>query len=163
MPQFMSMLVRRKLAGGLAENGKDYKWVSYRDYTYGYETCEPVKYDQKLTYIPCFLRQARIQTCAEGWDKRDILGFCNDDKGESWATFCNKEFKLSTTFTMTNADVLCMTTVAQRELIITRVDVLTASNVKTKPWMVLTGIHGVFLVNITHLLTVTVTGTDSLV
>ena len=49
---------------------------------------------------------------------------------------------------MSNAEILCMTTVARREMIITRVDVLTASNVKTKPWMVLTGIH--FFISCKH-------------
>ena len=142
------MLVRRKLKGGLAENGKDYKWVSYRDYIYGYETCEPVKYDQTLPFIPCFLRQARIETCAEGFTNRDILGSCDEDNGESWATFCNKEFKLPPSFTMMNADVLCMTTVARREVIVTHVDVLTASNLKNSPMEPLMGMHSLFFVNI---------------
>ena len=149
MSRFLFLLVRRKLTGGLAENGKDYKWVSYRDYIYDQETCEPVKYDQTLPYIPCFLRQARIQTCVEGFINRDILGFCDENNGKSWATFCNKEFMQPSSFTMTNAEILCMTTVARREMIITHVDVLTASNVQTKPWMVLTGIHCLCLVNIT--------------
>ena len=78
----------------------------------------------------------------------DILGSCDEDNGESWATFCNKAFKLPPSFTMSNADVLCMTTVARREMIITRVDGVTSSNVQTKPWAVLTGIHSLFLVNI---------------
>ena len=143
----MSILVRRSLAGGLAENGKDYKWVSYRDYIYGHETCEPVKYDQTLPYIPCFLRGARVEGCTSGWVNRNMLGFCNEDDGSSWATTCRDEFRQSPTFTMTNADVLCMTTVARREMVITHVDVLTASNVQTKPWMVLTGILSLSLVN----------------
>ena len=142
------MLLHRKMEGGLAENGRDYKWVSYRDYIYGHETCEPVKYDQTLPFIPCFLKQARIETCVGEFTNRDILGSCDEDNGESWATFCNKAFKLPPSFTMSNADVLCMTTVARREMIITRVDGLTSSNVQTKPWALLTGIHSLFLVNI---------------
>lgn len=132
-----SFFVLRSLSGGLALNGKDYKWISYRDYIYGRDTCNPVKFDQTLPFIPCFLRQARLEGCTIGWHNRDILGLCNEDDGSSWATTCNNEFKQTSSFTMTNADVLCMTLVARREMIITHVDVITPSNVDTKPWMVL--------------------------
>ena len=144
----MSILVRREMTGGLAENGKGYKWVSYRDYIYGHETCEPVKYDQTLPYIPCFLTQVRVESCSNDWYTTSRLGFCDEDDGKSWVTTCHKEFPQTVAFTMTNAEVLCMTTVARREMVITHVDVLTPNNVKTKPWMVLTGIHFLFLVNI---------------
>ena len=148
MSNCMFILVRREMTGGLVENGKGYKWVSYRDYIYGHETCEPVKYDQTLPYIPCFLRQVRVEGCTIGWYTTNRLGFCNEDDGKSVVTTCRKEFPQTAAFTMTNAEVLCMTTVARREMVITHVDVLTASNVKTKPWMVLTGIHLLLLVNI---------------
>ena len=134
------------MTGGLAENGKDYKWVSYRDFFYGHETCEPVKYDQTLPYIPCYLRQVRVEGCNNRWYTTNRLGFCNEDDGKSWVTTCNDAFMQTVTFTTKTADVLCMTTVARREMVLTHVDVLTARNVKTKPWMVLTGIHCLFLV-----------------
>ena len=132
-------IIIRQLTGGLPENGADYKWVSYRDYIYGNEVCEPVKFDETLPYIPCYLTSARLKSCKNGWQNRNILGYCNENDGSSMATTCREDFQQEEGFTNTNAQVLCMSKVTRRELIITQVGVLTSANVATKPWMVLKG------------------------
>ena len=118
-------------------------WISFRDYIYNNKPCELVHYDTGVSRIlPCFVKDANMQNCIRKWFKRSYFGFCEKyDKWESWVTFCGDDYNQSPSYTMANAQVLCLAKTTRREVTIYHVDDLNSGgNVLTTPDTVLQGI-----------------------